>query len=108
MSHQVVNLNTHRKGMRRSLFPPLFAQEIAPPRSSHKHSSNKWAATVNLNTAHHKASMVAILHKARYACVASTHFPDMNTHNGPQMQYQQGPPQQIIVQKKDRGCLNAW
>lgn len=35
MAHQVVNLSTHRK------------------------------ATVNLNTAHHKASMVAILHKAR-------------------------------------------
>ncbi|OCL02583.1 hypothetical protein AOQ84DRAFT_357314 [Glonium stellatum] len=25
----------------------------------------------------------------------------------PQMQYQQGPPQQVVVQKKDRGCLTA-
>ena len=25
------------------------------------------------------------------------------------MQYQQGPPQQVVVkQKKDRGCLEAW
>ncbi|KAJ9501817.1 hypothetical protein LTR99_004094 [Exophiala xenobiotica] len=27
----------------------------------------------------------------------------------PPMQYQQGPPQQVIVrEKKDRGCLGAW
>ncbi|MCJ1270439.1 hypothetical protein MMC22_010336, partial [Lobaria immixta] len=29
-------------------------------------------------------------------------------NQGPPMQYQQGPPQQVVVkQKKDRGCLTA-